>query len=287
MTMSEQAVVKQHVVSQVVLSEFAVDRHLEVEDVRNPGRWRPKSPAAVGYVNDFVQHDSAAIEGLWQTVETRLPQAIRLVREGTAPHPGSPEESTLRDCVALHWARSKSVKTKASEAWLKVQAEHLKDFRTGRRPLLEAIYARRTGRPGTEEELDALNAELHTGPDEILDGRHFASRIPQFYEFARKRFATSNLQVLLCGDRVEDLVMSDSPVLTPSGLKPGLNPSQGVALGDATAAGMPIGPRVFIGIHHVSEVGELHAAEVELLNSLQARVRDVQMFRRPPASVAR
>lgn len=51
-------VTKQHVVSRVVVAEFAVDRHLEVEDARHPGRWRRKAPAGVGYVNDFVQHEA-------------------------------------------------------------------------------------------------------------------------------------------------------------------------------------------------------------------------------------
>ena|SRR5690349_3602103 len=99
--MSQSAVAKQHVVSQAVLSQFALDKQLEVEDARHPGRWRPKSPAAVGYVRDFVEHDSGAIEALWHSVETRLPEAINLVRAGVAPAPGSSEESTIRDCVAV------------------------------------------------------------------------------------------------------------------------------------------------------------------------------------------
>ncbi len=280
--MSSQTVVKQHVVSQVVLSEFAVDRQLEAEDVRQPGRWRPKSPAAVGYVNDFVPHDSATIEALWHSVETRLPQAMEVVRGGTAPRPGSPEESILRDCVALHWARSKATKTAANRAWLKVQAEHEKEFRVRGRRVLAALHERRTGRPGSRKELDALNAELNAGPEEVLDGRHFASAVPQWYEFARKRFATNRVQVLVCDDRVDDLVMSDTPVLTPTRRGPGLNPAQGVALGDATGAGMPLGPRVFVSLHDAAEVVVLDAAQVRQLNAFQASVRDLQMFRRRP-----
>lgn len=279
--MSSQRVVKQHVVSQVVLSEFAVNRQLEVEDVRHPGRWRPKSPAAVGYVKDFVQHDSSAVGALWNTVETRLPQAILMVRNGIAPEPGSAEKSIVRDCVALHWARSKATKTAAERAWVKVQAEHEKDFRHRGRHVLAALHTRRTGRPGTREELDALNAELNTGPEEVLDGRHFATSVPELYEFARNRFATNHIQVMMCDDRVDDLVISDRPVLTPTYKRPGLNPAQGVALGDANGAGMPLGPRVFVSLRDAAEVVLLDAARVEKLNGYQASVRDVQMFRRP------
>jgi hypothetical protein len=275
------SVTKQHVVSRVVLSQFAVDRHLEVEDSRRPGRWRLRSPAAVGYVSDFVEHDSGQVEALWQTVETRLPQAISVALQGVAPEPGSPEESTLRDCIALHWARSKAVKTAAHQSWLRVQARHRDEFRSRGDHVLAGLFERRTGRTATPAELDALNAELHTGPEEVLDGRHFAARVPEFYGFARSHLARSHVQVLLCGDGVEDLVMSDAPVLTPSGRRKGLNPSQGVALGDATAAGMPLGPRLFVSMHDVAEVRELTAAGATLLNSLQEQVRVVQMFRRP------
>ncbi len=278
--MNGDMVTKQHVVSQVVLSEFAVDGQLEVEDVRQPGRWRPKSPAAVGYIKHFVQHDSASTEALWQTVETRLPSAIREVRSGTAPTPGFVNESILRDCIALHWARSKAVKTQTDRSWLKVQAAHAEDLRTRRRPLLEAVYAARFGRPGTDEELETLNGELHVGPPEILDGRHFASRLPYFFEFAKDKFADKRIQVLICAEDLTDLVMSDCPVVAPKRRGPGLNPAQGVALGDAVAAGMPLGPRVYVGIHDASEVVEVNAAQVSQLNSYQHRVRDVQLFRR-------
>lgn len=42
------------------------------------------------------------LEALWQTVETGLSEAIRLIRDGVPPQPGSVEESTVRDRIALH-----------------------------------------------------------------------------------------------------------------------------------------------------------------------------------------
>lgn len=167
-------------------------------------------------------------------METRLPQATSIASQGVAPEPGSAEESTLRDCIALHWARSRAVKTAAHQSWLRVQAQHRGEFWIHGHAVLAALFERRTGRVGTEEELDAFNAEMHTGPEEVLGGRHFATRVPEFYDFARGHLAHNRVQVLRCGDGVEDLVIFDSPVLTPSGHRPGLNPAQGVALGDAS-----------------------------------------------------
>lgn len=67
---------RQHVVSRVVLARFAVDKIVEVEDVRKPGRWRPKSPSAVAYVKNYVRHDSAGAEAVWQQTETHLGAAL-------------------------------------------------------------------------------------------------------------------------------------------------------------------------------------------------------------------
>lgn len=108
-------VTKQHVVSQVVLGQFADDDYeLEVEDVRRPGRWRRKAPAAVGYVIDFVRHDSVGAEALWQTVETRLRVALDELNAGGVPAKGSATEEAVRDCLALHWARGSAVRRSPS-----------------------------------------------------------------------------------------------------------------------------------------------------------------------------
>jgi hypothetical protein len=94
---------RRHVVSEVVLARYAVDGIVEVEDVRKPGRWRAKSPSAVGYVEDYVRHDSAGAEAVWQRTETLLAKALDELDGGVVPERGSRTEQTVKDCLALHW----------------------------------------------------------------------------------------------------------------------------------------------------------------------------------------
>lgn len=283
--MTEEAHVRrQHVVSKVVLARFAVEGMVEVEDVRRPGRWRPRSPSAVGYVEHYVRHDSAVAEALWQRTETRIGPALDELDAGGVPERGSGTEQVVKDCLALHWARSHSVKAAADSAWERVRRASADDL--ARRPeLLALAFAQQTGRDDpTPQELADLNEELHAGPEEIVDGRHFSERVRYFFAQAQEKFADRSLEVGLCLPGARDLVVSDNPVVTPARRKPGLNAEQGVALGDAYAVGMPLGPRLFVSLGARPEPARIDGAEAGRMNGWQARVRRTHMIRRPPAA---
>jgi hypothetical protein len=123
-----QHITRQHVVSKVVLTRYAVDGIVEIEDVRKPGRWRPKSPSVVGYVEDYVRHDSAGAEAVWQRTETLLATALNELDGGVVPERGSRTEQTVKDCLALHWARSHSFKAAADKAWERVRRASIEDL---------------------------------------------------------------------------------------------------------------------------------------------------------------
>jgi hypothetical protein len=274
-------VTKQHVVSQVVLGQFAdEDYELEVEDVRRPGRWRRKAPAAVGYVNDFVRHDSAGAEALWQTVETRLRVALDELNAGGVPAKGSATEEAVRDCLALHWARGSAVKEVSERAYRRVRQRSMGDL-AAHPDVLAALHERATGLEAGPEDLRAVNERLHSGPTEILSGEHFSERVQHFFEKARRYFAGRSLQVGVCADDAEDLLLSDCPVLTPSRSRPGLNPEQGVRLDQAHAALMPVGPRVLVSLHSEPERAVVAASDAARMNDWQRSVRKRQMYRRP------
>lgn len=271
---------RQHVVSRVVLARFAVDKVVEVEDVRKPGRWRPKSPSAVGYVEDYVRHDSAGAEALWQQTETLLSTALDEL-DGGVPERGSRTEQTVKDCLALHWARSHSFKAAADRAWERVRLSSANDL--ARRPeLLARIFAQRTGRDDpTPQDLADINDDLHEGPEDVVDGRHFSARVRHFYAEAQDKFADRSLEVGRCLPGARDLVISDNPVVTPSRRKPGLNAEQGVALGDARAVGMPLGQRLFVSLADWPDGARIDDAQGALLNDWQASVRRTHLVRRP------
>lgn len=275
-------ITRQHVVSKVVLARFAVDGIVEIEDVRKPGRWRPKSPSAVGYVEDYVRHDSIGAEAVWQRTETLLATALNELDGGVVPEGGSRTEQAVKDCLALHWARSHSFKAAADKAWERVRRASIEDL--ARRPeLLARVFAQRTGRNDpTPQDLADANEDLHQGPEDFIDGRHFSERVRHFYAQAQARFADRSLEVGRCLPDTRDLVISDNPVVTPSHRKPGLNAQQGVALGDAHAVGMPLGPRLFVSLTDRPDAATIGDAQAAVLNDWQASVRRTHLIRRPP-----
>ena len=273
---------RQHVVSKVVLARFAVDGIVEVEDVRRPGRWRPKSPSAVGYVEDYVRHDSAGAEAVWQRTETLLATVLDELDAGVVPERGSRTEQTVKDCLAIHWARSHSFKAAADKAWETVRRASAEDL-ARRTEVLARVYAQRTGRNDpTPQDLADVNDDLHQGPEDVIDGRHFSKRVRHFYAEAQAKFADRSLEVGQCLPETPDLVISDNPVVTPSRRKPGLNAEQGVALGDAHAVGMPLGPRLFVSLTDRPDAARIGDAQAAGLNDWQASVRRTHLVRRPP-----
>lgn len=127
-----------------------------------------------------------------------------------------------------------------------------------------------------------MNDDLHQGPEDVVDGRHFSERVRHFYAEAQAKFADRSLEVGRCLPGTRDLVISDNPVVTPSRRKPGLNAEQGVALGDARAVGMPLGPRLFVSLTDRSDAARIGDAQAAGLNDWQASVRRTYLVRRPP-----
>lgn len=156
--------------------------------------------------------------------------------------------------------------------------------KTSRRPeLLARVFAQRTGRNDpTPQDLADVNEDLHQGPEDFIDGRHFSERVRHFYAQAQARFADRSLEVGRCLPDTRDLVISDNPVVTPSHRKPGLNAQQGVALGDAHAVGMPLGPRLFVSLTDRPDAATIGDAQAAVLNDWQASVRRTHLIRRPP-----
>lgn len=275
---------RQHVVSRVVLTRFAIGGSLEVEDGRRPDRWRLRSPSATGYVEDYVRHDSLGAEALWQKTETLLAAALDALEAGEIPKQGSKTEQTIKDCLALHWARSHSLRAVTDRAWKEARRASVDEL-AGRPDILAQVFTQRTGRTDpTPQDLADVNADLHRGPEEVLDGRHFSRRVRHFYAEAQAHFADRSLEVGRCMPEARDLVISDNPVVTPSRHKPGLNAEQGVALGDASHVGMPLGPRLFVSLTDWPDKAEISDLQAAMLNKWQARVRRTYLIRRPPES---
>src|SRR4051794_8818252 len=95
---------RQHLVSQVLLVRWTIDRELISFDLRYPKSLpKRRSPSAVAYKRDFVQIDSHEVEARWQRVETRANAMFRSVDSGSLfDHPDHVDD--VKDLIALHLA---------------------------------------------------------------------------------------------------------------------------------------------------------------------------------------
>lgn len=218
---------KQHVVSQVLLRRFAVAGHIEALALTYPAsRWRRRSPAAVGYVQDFVRANVEEVERVWGEVESRLAPALVDLDRGDSVRAGGATEEALRDCLALHWARSRPVRATSDRAWDKVRTDSHADL-ASRPDLLDRAFLQLTGlHPAGPQARDIANDRLHEGPDDIRSGRYFADRVVEFFERARTKLARSHIAVYDLPFEADDLLLSDSPVVAPNRAH-GLGPRRG------------------------------------------------------------
>ena len=96
-------VVKQHLISKVLLKQFAnsggelFSHNLEV------GHGRLRTPASVAWSKSFVDHDPHSTEALWGEVEHDLAQALAQLKSGESLTDDS--VAALKDTVALHFLR--------------------------------------------------------------------------------------------------------------------------------------------------------------------------------------
>ncbi|PZT91589.1 MAG: hypothetical protein DI630_29370 [Gordonia sp. (in: high G+C Gram-positive bacteria)] len=272
---------KQHVVSQVLLRRFAVDGDIEVLAMDYPhSGWRRHSPAAVGYVKDFVRANAEEVEQVWAEVESRLARAFADVDRGSSVKPRGATEEALRDCLALHWARSRRVRDTVGRAWNDVRARSQADLAT-RPELLDRSFLQLTGlHPAGPQARAIANDRLHEGPDDIRSGRHFADRVVEFFVHAQDKLASSHIAVYDIPDEAEDLLLSDSPVVAPNREHTGWGPGE-VALGDAIAFAMPIGPRTAVSAHPTPTRHTITIEEALELNQMQRQVVVSHLYRRP------
>ena len=244
---------RQHVVSQVVLRQWAVENEVLAVDLRH-GLVKPRSPKAEGFIEEFVKLPlSSAVERHWGDVEVRAPRAVEQVRAGTALDDPQTMD-TLRSLVALHFIRSR--------AWQYLFAEGLRDNRSDGAlgsvfemlqdpDALVALHRQRTGLEptGPETLLWTRNQVLSELEERLgLGGEAYVEWVLTQYERTLNMLRESGLQI---GDANEgEFIVGDGPAMTydrARGLAGVLN---GVTLGDADAVFFPLTPK------HVLCVGD-------------------------------
>ncbi|MDX2576719.1 DUF4238 domain-containing protein [Streptomyces scabiei] len=280
---------RQHLISQVLLAQFATPirhtagLHVQPHDLRNPQRMpKARTPRGVGWIEDFVPFASASLEQTWNEVEQHLPEAFASVAAGVALD--EPDTvALLRDVIALHWVRSQHYRDLHKFIFRAFYQERFRRFLNEDQVLLQLATWEKTGLLVTGREGLALHAERVLAPmaDAYESGALFRVRIEASFAKARSLLAGHAVQIL----RPEqgEFLIGDNPALTMR--RDGPMVSFNMAIGDAHSVLLPISPRYVLSIGPNPAYLSASRAEVDELNTLQICAARRYVYTRPGSTL--
>jgi hypothetical protein len=266
-----QPITRQHVISKVVLKQFARPtgtpptlKLCRFALARGVGR--EVTTGGAGYVENYVRVASRSAEALWGTVETRLDDAIAACLRGSAfDEPAHVD--TIKDALALHYARSLATKQVHEDAVHAATARSVVRIRTERLPRMREVFVEHYGREPSDDELGNIERTMSEGVKQQLDvDAMFRANLVQLFERARELVRSHALEVA-CPAGGEFLI-GDVPALA---LVP-ISGSAGIRRGglyDASAVVMPLGPQLMVSTGAVDQLVVLTEEAVRVLNRAQ------------------
>lgn len=278
----EKHIKRQHVISQALLRRFAdaSNKQVGVYSVTT-GSIRQKSPKSIGFVPDYISHRPWAAEKLWQTVENRLTPAFAALDAGFAAV--LPEHlNAISHCIALHFSRSIQTRQINESSFSKMEQAVLEDQQK-LKYLAFLKHGLHLDAPDILENIaNELLQELREGN---ASGELFQSWLEEVFQKTCEHLESGRVTIYHC-DKGAELVLGDSPSI---GFRPGMQPTDRLALYDAAAILMPLGPRVLASIDwgqadlpHES-LRQEHALYLNRVQAVQAHNR---VYFRPTSGLA-
>jgi hypothetical protein len=114
----------QHVISKVVMKRFAAAEGRDKGQVcyislDHPDQAYLHGPAGCGKVDDFLTFASGFLERLWKKTEDQMHDALLAVDNGTVLS-SERHSATIKDTIALHFARSLATRQVGEQLWQRV-----------------------------------------------------------------------------------------------------------------------------------------------------------------------
>lgn len=276
---------KQHVVSRVVLRRFEDPRtHLIGNHSIQYGLRQPIGPGGLGWVKNFVKIDSTAIEELWGTTESKLPEALAAADAQTA-FESAEQVATIKEAIALHYARSIDVLDQYENLWQQMLATKRSEL-CASPAATDAIYTLKTGDTGKPDNAmreSLVNEWLQRLTDIYETGVGFRFRVQHYFREATKMITSAGLEILRPPAGSEFLI-GDVPVITTDATGHVRGIAAGVPIGNAATVAMPFGPRLLVSLGPRDLYAELDAKHVERLNTWQIEAAKRAVYFRPGSS---
>ncbi|WP_329338723.1 DUF4238 domain-containing protein [Streptomyces sp. NBC_01352] len=270
----EPPVRKQHVVSRVLLKQFA-ERHprhglyLLSIDLDHPERAPArKGPGGCGFEEDFVAFASQSLEHVWGGTEEKLPEVFNALANGI-DSPDYVSTQILLDTLSLHLVRSHTYRDVHFRTFTKPYALIFNLLVNDMQGQLHAAVLREkglhvVGREGLEHYAREL---LQHAVDLFESHGMLRVRMEQVYRQVRDLIADSDVRILTPPPGHEFLI-GDVPCFTlrfePDSVRPN------VAVAEAATVVMPLGR------HHAVALARPDTDAI-VFESLAAQLNDLQV----------
>ncbi len=263
----------QHVVSQVLLRQFqesdpkdSVNKVYSF-DLEYPSSSRPRPVVSCGRAPqfDFVPFASRSVEQKWGAVETRLPETLDAIANGTAL--GDPTHvQRLRDVIVLHFIRS-------------IQSDIIR-WRTWEPLYTAAQQASVTLTGGQQTTLAGLAAQT---VQLMESGAYFRVMIEDRFDRMCAWVRSADVEILTPAER--EFLIGDIPALLmmPGYIGSGALEEVGILSADSIV--LPLGPRYLAKLGGQSKFTTIPADTVDALNEAQVRVAFARVFSRPSSGL--
>ncbi len=270
-------VADQHVVSKVVLKQFAepfgnkCEVLLAALDRNYPARkMTTGGPDKYGKVRDYVRFASGSAEELWQRTETRLHDVIEAVkRDGAVAEPT--HEALIRDAIALHFIRSIPTRAYHQDSWVKHREAARQQLRAQPK-LLQEIHVQQFGWWTSDPERLERAIDWFYGPLDALVASDALFRYSLEERLGRLRTGFQAFELKVLTTHRSEFLIGDVPVLAMREGRGGLGIFDGVGVANADEIVMPLTP------HHVAVLGRGSGAaeatdeEVDRYNTVEVMI---------------
>ncbi len=265
-----------HMVSEVLLARFCgPGRKLIALNVEHPTS-RPllRSPRQVAFTEELNPMSPTDFEGLWKPIEDRLGPAIDAVEAGTIFEAPTHLE-TMRECLALHWARSNTMERVARVA--RDHALAVEEQRLENHPeLVSRAGLVPVGREG--KKWVAKQRVAHVAANEFRHEVLAPERMMANFHKMREILRGQPFEVAVATDG--EFIVGDTPAHAFDS-----DFVADVPLDRAKTLTMPIGRRHAVGMSVMSGYSELPTELVDVLNNVQVSTAVKRVMWHPDADV--
>jgi hypothetical protein len=265
-----------HFVSQGVLRGFCNEGGFLMRlDVKyQDQRPRLRTTGGVGYRNDLRPGNPDAFERTWQPMESSFPESMDAVLNGTVLDDERLLD-VLRDCLAVHFARSNTIERFAWSAREPLLADAVATARD--HPLL----ASPEGLVPVGSEARAAMAQRTIERIKQTTFRHEAiapERMIAIYQQVRARSAGNGVEILVANEG--EFIIGDTPAHT-------FHPDRGidVAWDEAMTVFMPIGRHHAIALGPVGTFSDVDPATMDMINRVQVATAEGMVAWHPEANM--